>query len=169
MSWKYFAGNSCKFIQNKIQLHKFYISIHNLCSILTPFATITTITASSCYQNHPHCLTLPPPCFTVMVLARWWAMPSFLQTFLQTCCFHQTRKCCFSWPAGAFEQVKDCECVPDSLYQNPSIHMGFQIVVLVLMISIHLGVIYHFIHHFFSLFVVNCWEYSDFGPFEPLY
>lgn len=51
MSSKDYAGNSCKFIQNKIQLYKFYISIHNLWSILTPFATITT--ASSCYQNHP--------------------------------------------------------------------------------------------------------------------
>ena len=32
--------------------------------------------------KHLHSMTLPPPCFTVgMVLARWWAVPGFLQTW----------------------------------------------------------------------------------------
>ena len=33
-------------------------------------------------EKHPHSIMLPPPCFTVwMVLARWWAVPGFLQTW----------------------------------------------------------------------------------------
>jgi hypothetical protein len=46
------------------------------------FPSIVTSLPVPAAEKHPYNMMLPPPCFTVgMVLARWWAVPGFLQTW----------------------------------------------------------------------------------------
>ena len=46
------------------------------------FPSILTSLSVPAAEKHPHSMMLPPPCFTVgMVLAWWWAVPGFLQTW----------------------------------------------------------------------------------------
>ena len=53
-----------------------------LCTLLYSSPSILTSLPVPATEKHPHSMMLPPPCFTVgMVLAWWWAVPGFLQTW----------------------------------------------------------------------------------------
>ena len=55
------------------------MSLYTAAFILPSIRTSLPVPAA---EQHPHSMMLPPPCFTVgMVLAWWWAVPGFLQTW----------------------------------------------------------------------------------------
>ena len=54
------------------------MSLYIAAFILPSILTSLSVPAAG---KHPHSMMLPPLCFTVWILARWWAMPGFLQTW----------------------------------------------------------------------------------------